>query len=226
VSICLDAALEHEWDELQKQLPDAAKTDDEAAASLADPEGSLADPMPATRVVIEKMEALRERMAASQVTFTFSNIPWTERLELQATHRPRTGNFVDSLRGYNTDTFTRALIQRCCTQVVDEDGDTLTEIPQDVWDSLLGRPATDDTEASAGALNWQQVNRLFAAAFKVTDGETEVPPTARFLLESKDSGASLAQPGPGTPPPSGSAAGNRSTSRKSSATKKAGSSVS
>jgi len=227
--ICLDAALEHEWDLLQRSLPDAAKADDDAAA-LEEEGASLADPMPQTRARVDAMEELRGRMAASVVTFVFGGMPWTERLELQASHPPRKGHLVDSLRGWNIETFTRALIQRCCREVTDADGDTLTEIPDEVWDDLLGRearPATDDErarEAKPPKLNYQQVNRLFVAAFKTTDGEAQVPPTARSLLVSQDSGASLAQPGPGTSPRNGSAGGSRRTSPRSSATSKAGSS--
>jgi len=227
-TVYLDAALEDEWNRLSDQLPDAAKTDDHAA-SLAEPDASLADPMPETRRVVEAMEEIREQMQASAVIFTFTQIPWGDRIDLQATHRPREGNLVDAIRGWNVETFTPALIRACCTQVTDSAGDTLTEIPDDVWDTLLGipeQPADGDQPAApavAGTLSYRQVTTLFAAALKVTDGETQVPPSARSLLENKDSGASLAQPGPGTPPPSGSAGGSRRTARKSSATTKAGS---
>lgn len=229
VKVCLDAAAEAEWNRLNEQLPQAARADD-LEASLLEPGASLADPMPKSREVIEGMEAARERMLTSEVEFEFSIVPWPERLEMQAMHRPRDGHLVDALRGWNIETFTPALIKRACTKITDADGDELTEIPEGVWDNLLGAPAIPGTDDAPGrdaippALNYKQVTRMFGVALNLTDGDIEVPPSARSLLVSQDSGASLAQPSPGTRPRSDSVGGNRRTSRKSSATKKAGSS--
>jgi len=151
-------------------------------------------------------------------------------IALQAEHPPRDGNLGDRLRGFNSDTFYRALVRRSCLSVTGADEDEVTEIPDAVWDSLLGRPATEDQPAVAGSLNLRQVDRLIAAANVVNDAETAVPPSARSLLESQDSGASLAQPSPGKGPrPSDSKGGSRRGSPKSSTKKtaptQAGSSV-
>jgi hypothetical protein len=84
-----------------------------------------------------------------------------------------------------------------------------------VWVTLLGEGD------KRGSLNLNQVNKLIGGADYVMNGETAVPPSARSLLKSQDFGASLAQPDPGTSPPSDSAAGSRPTSPKSSTKKKA-----
>lgn len=211
VTMCVDGALQAEWDSLKDQLDDAAREDTQ--------NGSLA--LPKTTAIVNQMDELREKVAASEVTFLFEKMDWSERLALQAAHPPRDNNLPDRIRGFNNATFYPALIKASCVSVAGADGDVATDVPDEVWDALLGTPATDDKPAVPGSLNLGQVNTLSAAANHVNDGETTVPPSARFLLGNQDSEASLAQPSPGTPPPSGSEDGNPSGSPTTSTTKKA-----
>lgn len=222
VTVILDGALQAEWDALNDQLPLAAAED--AKRSMAD--------IPATTKIVEALDTIRDRVAASEVTFHLERIDWTLRVAMQGAHPPRPGNTLDRLNGYNVETFTPALIRASTTKIVGVDGDAATDIPDDVWDNLLGRPeqpgidATDDEPAVPaqpkvpGSLNYKAVNDLTRAANAVNDNGAAVPPSARFLLGSQDSGASLAQPSPGTSPRADSEAGSPSTSPRSSATKK------
>lgn len=216
-TLILDAALESEWERLSTQIDEAISQDS----------GSLA--MPATTGIVTRMDEIREQVKASEVTFTFAPMDWTERLNLQANHPPREGNLIDQLRGYDISVFIPALIRATCVKVVDASGDESTEIPDALWDHLLGNPESDPVVKPT--LTHGQVARLFAAAQATDQGVSRVPPSARFLLGSQDSEASLAQPSPGMSPPDGSEGGNRPGSRKSStarkaAVKKAGSSAS
>jgi hypothetical protein len=150
------------------------------------------------------------------VTFTFAadGLSWGEYLRLQADHPARDGNPLDRIRGFNVESFYPALIRKTCVTVSAAVAEP-EKVPDDVWDTLLG--AGD----KRGSLNLNQINKLIGAADYVMNGETAVPPSARSLLKSQDFGASLAQPDPGTSPPSGSEAGSRPTSPKSSTKKKA-----
>lgn len=204
VDLILDNALEAQWLALTDELSAAADKDVEG--------GSLA--MPATTEIVNRMEEIRERVEASQVTFTFEQLGWAERVNLQAEHPPREGNHLDAIRGCNIETFTPAVIRATCIGARGHGEDESTPVPKETWDTLLP------------SLNFAQIDRLQAAATQVNDGLAKVPTSARFLLETKDSGASLAQPGPGTSARSATRAGSPRTSRKSSsATKKAASSA-
>jgi hypothetical protein len=219
-TLILDAALEEKWERLSRGLDQAITADEKVTVDAVDDDGqapSLA--MPATSKAIDEMEAIRDQVAASQVTFTFAPMDWTERLTLQASHPPREGNLIDLARGYNTSTFISALIKATCVKVVDAAGDESTDIPAATWDHLLGNQEANPPVKPT--LTHGQVARLFAAAQQTDQGATRVPPSARYLLGVQDSGASLAQPSPGTSPRSGSAAGSPRGSRKSSTAKKA-----
>jgi hypothetical protein len=229
VTMCIDGKLQAEWDRVRERVETAGLED-------AD-KGSLA--MPELTKVANELDEIRQKMLDRQVTFLFQRMEWAERITLQAEHPPRPDNIGDQLRGFNAQTFYPELVKRSCLSVTDStgdvaagraagdrevlraDGDPAPRIPDETWTRLLGHPATDTEPAVTGSLNLRQVDRLVAAANSVNDGETSVPPSARSLLVSQDSGASLAQPSPGTPPPSGSTGGSRPGSRKSSTRKKA-----
>lgn len=214
VKICVDGAAQAEWDVLLAELDEAVAQDSKA--------GSLAAER--TTEKLEQMEAVRERIAASEVSFEVEQLDWTARVALQAAHPPRKDNFIDQVRGYNVETYQLAVVRGSTEAVEDVNGDRATEIPDDTWDALLGRGKAGDEDYVKGALNAKDVDKLVRAAIDANDGETTVPPSARSLLVSQDSGASLAQPGPGTSPRSGSAGGSRRGSAKSRTTKKAASS--
>lgn len=211
VTMCVDGALQAEWDAANEALDVAARSD---ASS-----GSLA--LPAVTAAVNHLDDLRDRVQASEVTFLFERMPWTDKIALKAAHPPRDGNLPDAFNGYNVESYTRALIRASVVSVTGAGGDTVKKVPAKTWDSLLGSEARVGHKIQPGTLNTKQVDRLVRAAMQVNDGENAVPPSARSLLESQDSGASLAQPSPGTSPPSGSEAGSPPGSPKSSATKTA-----
>lgn len=210
VTLILDGALQAEWDTALAAMDDAAENDT----------GSLA--MPALTAAVDHLDSLRDRVRASEVQFQFTSdgLEWTEYLQMQAAHPPRDDNPLDRIRGFNVETFYPALIRATCLTVASAASEP-EPMPADAWDRLLGKDATDEEPATKGTLNVKQVNTLADAAFYVMNGESKVPPSARSLLTSQDSGTSLAQPSPGTPPPSDSEAGSRPTSPRSSTKKKA-----
>jgi hypothetical protein len=215
VTICMDGAAQAEWDQIQSELQDVDTTSDSLARS-------------AVSDIADRLDEVRERVKASEVTFMFERLgPWEE-IALRADHPPRDKNPIDGIRGFNVETYYAALIRATCTSVTKRGSDESEPVPDDVWDGLLGAPAETDAEgkvvtpAVRGSLNTRQVNDLIAACEKVNGGETTVPPSARSLLESQDFGASLAQPSPGQEAPrNGSAGGKRRTSPSTSTTKKA-----
>lgn len=210
VVMCVDGALQAEWDAANEALDDAARSDID--------DGSLA--LPKTKRAVDHLDDLRDRVAASKVSFLFERVDWTERLAEMAKHPPREGVLLDRMNGYNVETFTRWQIAASCVSATGVDGDT-SGIPAETWVTLLGASAEGDKPKVAGTMNSKQIERLTTAARHVNEGENSVPPSARSLLESQDSGASLAQPSPGTSPQDGSEAGSPRGSRKSSTTKKA-----
>lgn len=198
VKMCVDGALQAEWD---------ATLDELDHVDLESNGGSLAQP--AVTAIAERLDALRDKFRASEVTFHFEKMPWAQRLSLQADNPPRDGNTADQIRGFNAEAYYPALIKASVVSVVGVDGEEVTDIPDDVWDGLLGTPE------SAGSLNTGQVNTLIGLADSVNNGQTAVPPSARSLLESQDFGTSLAQPSPGPSPLDDSEDGNPPTSPKS-----------
>lgn len=219
VPLILDGALQAEWDQALAAMDAAADNDS----------GSLA--VSALTATVDHLESLRGRVQASEVTFRFTAdaLDWTKYLQMQAEHPAREDNPVDRIRGFNIETFYPALIRATCTTVSSAASEP-EPMPAAAWDKLLGKPATVDGPAIKGTLNVKQVATLADAAFYVMNGESKVPPSARSLLESQDSGASLALPSPGQETaPSDSMDGKRptspSTSTKKKARTKAGSSV-
>jgi hypothetical protein len=210
VEVILNAELEDKWLGLKAKLLDAANSDVQT--------GSLAQP--ATTAVVNDMEDIREQVEKSKVFFVFEQMDWTERIKLQVQHPPRDDNRLDQMYGFNHETYTPAIIRETCAGAHDGDEKNLMEVPEERWAKLLGDPV----KGVKPLLNYAQVNRLYGAAHRVNEGEATVPMSARSLLGTRDSGASLAQPSPGADPaPSGSTGGSRRTSRKSSTTKKAAS---
>lgn len=209
-TLVLDGALDAEWTRLQIELGEASRV---VLAGGSEPGASLADPRPRVTAVAQQMEEIREQVADSEVTFVFEALDWQDRAALQTEHPPRPGVRLDELRGYNADTYDMALIRVCCVQVTSST-DEGSEVPEALWDTFLPK------------LSSGQFQKLRAAANEANEGSPQVPPSARFLLETQDSEASSTQPSPGQARRrSGSKAGSRRTSpRSSSATKKAASS--
>lgn len=201
VEICLNGALQAEWDKLATSLQNVGIQDQSLAAEQ-------------TTGILQKMEEIRGEMIASQVQFEMEQLDWAERINLQAAHPPREGNFVDRIRNYNVDTYARAVIMGSCVSVTDGDGDKVTEIPSDLWDRLLGRGARGEPGYIKSALNAGEVNDLSVAAIEVNDTGTSIPPSAHSLLVSQDSGMSSEASGPGEAGslPASSEAGSQPTS--------------
>jgi hypothetical protein len=206
VTLCLDGTLQGEYDALQKELVQVS-LGIQREDSLA-PTGQAA----ADRISAD-LNRIHDKMAASEVVFNFRALSWMRALMLRAEHPPRDGELVDRSLGYNVETYTPALVREACASVVGADGKVVTDIPDDVWDSMLT------------ALNIEQVEVLRRAALQANESATTVPPSARSLLGSQDSEASSKSPGPGTSPQNGSKGGSRPRSQKSSTTKKAASSA-
>jgi hypothetical protein len=178
VELVLDAALDEQWLTLKDRLVDAADEDVE--------KGSLE--RAATTALVEQMEAIREQVESSRVTFVFEQVPWETRVNLQVEHPAREGNRLDQLSGYNVEAFTPAIIRRACIGALEGDETEPTPITDEVWADLFTK------------LSYGQVDRLYSAAITVTDAVMRVPSSARSLLGTQDSGASSTQPGPGTSP--------------------------
>lgn len=202
-TLCLNAQLQAEYDRLADSLDTAREKDLR--------EASLESTLPNLTALVEQMETIRDQMQDSLVTFTIEQVEWTERIALQALHPPRDDQAIDLMRGYNITTFLPALVRASTVQVEDTDGDVIAgvDIPDETWESFTR------------ALNYGGMNRLAGFALAVNDEDAAVPTSARSLLGSQASGASLAQPEPGTSPRSGSEAGSRPRSRRSSTTPKA-----
>jgi hypothetical protein len=109
VTMCLDGALQAEWDKALADLDEAAQADGNS--------GSLA--LPAVTAAVDHLDSLRDRVQASEVTFTFAadSLSWGGYLRLQSEHPPREGNTLDRIRGFNVETFYPALIRKTCVSV-------------------------------------------------------------------------------------------------------------
>ncbi len=107
VELILDKAVDAEWRKLAAELDDAAVRD----------HGSLA--MPATTKIIQQMDALRDQVEASKVTFAFDQLDPFDYIELQAAHPPKPGVMADQLQGWDSKLFPRALIMETCVSVTD-----------------------------------------------------------------------------------------------------------
>ena len=177
------------------------------------------------------MTGLLERLSAVKLpedTVTIEGIPGgaiefklramghVRQAVLIASHPPRADNVVDRVLGYNPETYYRATIRECCYAVASGDetvtlrgNDGKTTVDDGWWNQLFDN------------LNAKQFDKLFTAAW-LLDGEDAVPSSALDSATSQPDGESLKQPDLGASPRSGSAAGNRSKSRRTSTTKQGG----
>jgi hypothetical protein len=107
VTMCLDGALQAEWDAALEELSNVPTQEPVARDAAPSPHLSTTS----TQV--------RDRFLASEVTFLFAadNLSWGEYLRMQAEHEPREGNALDRIRGFNTETFYPALIRKTCLSV-------------------------------------------------------------------------------------------------------------
>ncbi|WP_232676672.1 hypothetical protein [Nocardioides sp. R-C-SC26] len=212
IKIALDAALQAEYDAAVAGL-NAAVDHDARHASLGDQE-------PAMTAAVDHADEVRQRWEVSTVTFCFGKVDQPEYLALRAKHLPREGEAFDRVLGYNILTWPSALIRESCVKTIGYDGSELTEIPVATWDHLLGTVDGEGRTVKKGVLNSGTIDRLFGKAVRANEGTSQVPPSARSLLRTQDSGASSTPPSPGESHRSDSEGGSRSGSPTSSGTPK------
>lgn len=147
------------------------------------------------------------------VEFLLRAMGHTRQATLIVSHPPRDGNPVDKMLGYNPQTYYRATIRETCYAV--KSGDETVALRDDAGSPVVG---DDWWDGLFDNLNAKQFDKLFTSAW-LLDGEDAVPSSALDLLTSQPADESLTQPEPGESRPSGSAAGNRSKSRRTSTTK-------
>lgn len=146
-TVCLAGDLNARYDELEVQLQRLTVDRD----SLADGDGR--------RAIAAEMEAVREKMRASEHFFTFRALAPKEWSDLLALHGPR----EDKSEAFNVDTFPQACVAACLVRVKNADGDELEFTEADVeslWDEVLSQG---------------QRNELFGAAWEANTGRVSVP---------------------------------------------------
>lgn len=109
VPICLRGDLQAEFERLEAQLVEAQRDRSDSLSA-----GGRA------RELAERIEALRQEMTASTVTFVLRALPrhsrdadtptWTK---LVAAHPPRDDNQLDRSMGVNEETFAPTLVRAC-----------------------------------------------------------------------------------------------------------------
>lgn len=202
VTVCLLGDLVAEYDDLERQLVAARERD---AQSFAGGE---------ERKVVERMNEIRAKMTAAEVTFEFTAMPPMRPLEVLAEHRPREDNKADIALGYNQETYYPALIRQSCTSVTANDGTAAAagDISDEAWDAMLQ------------GLGHRDFDQLVGAAMEA-NGRTSVPFSHLASLLSTTSEAESKPPKRGTSRRSGSTVGNRKSSPSSSTTPLESSSV-
>lgn len=103
VTLCLAGDLNGQFEDLEREL----------AAAVKAPQVSLAT-VGAEREIAERMEALRERMTASEVVFTFRAISARKWSDLMAEHPGRTGKD----EAFNVESFPDAMLAACAVDPV------------------------------------------------------------------------------------------------------------
>lgn len=198
-TVCLSGELSGEFANLERQLVEARTRDDQSFA------GGEA------RKVTERMDAIREQMAAAEVTFTFTALPPMRPLDLLMAHPPREDDKADKALGYNQETYYPALVKASCTKVTDAEG------AEYAADSVSG----EAWEAMLSGLGHADFDALVSGAMEA-NGRTTVPFSQLASRISQESEASLKPRKAGQARPrSGSAAGNRKSLQSSSTTTKA-----
>lgn len=158
-----------------------------------------------------------EGIPGGAVEFKMRAMGHTRAAVVIASNPPREGNHVEQALGYNPATYYRSVVRECCYALTSGDE---TVALQDAEGKPTG--AVDDAwwDRLFDNLNSAQFDKLFGAAW-ILDGQDAVPSSALASPSSQPEDESSKQPAAGESPPSGSTAGNRSGSRRTS-TKKAG----
>lgn len=150
VPVCLRGDLAAEFEELERKLEQATDTPSDSLAGNG------------TGDILDRMEALRERMREATVTFRLRALSKPRWRALLAAHPPRRGDDGEPLAedvtiGVNRETFFDAIIRAC---LVDP------EVDDEAWDMMAGEN---------GRLTDRQLSTLTDAAWEVNRGEVSVP---------------------------------------------------
>ena len=151
VPLCLDASLQADWEQADRDLRDASK---------AAPSGRLTGNAEATRLA-ERVKALEAQMLAEVVHFRLRALPRSKWAEIVATNPPRDGDALDKTMGINREKFFDAVIPLSIVEV--RRGDESVEFDPADW-SALADEMTD-----------RQYDDFVQAVFGLNRGEVSVP---------------------------------------------------
>ena len=172
VPICLRGDLVAQFERLERELERAQqKPSDSLAGSGA-------------RAIAERMEAVREQMAAATVEFVLRAMPDDQWYDFRDGHPPRDGEDKDQGLGVNVDTFFPALLRRSVVS-----------------------PELDDEDWAALKLTAKQRRDLNTAAWNVNQGDVDIPfsAAASMILNSEPGSR---RPNDSASPSPGSAGGS------------------
>lgn len=159
VPLCLRGDLLAEWDAASAALAEAQRQ--------AQVEDSLdaGGPVPG---LMERVEAIREQMAQSSVTFRLRAVSRRRWTALYAEHPPRDGDKTDALTGFNRDTFYDALTYECIVE---------PKITPQQWERLadnLSSAQFDTLAEAAWTVNRRDVDVPFSLAASRAPTRTEL----------------------------------------------------
>lgn len=170
IRLCLRGDLQAQWEQLDRDRAVAEKDSD--AGSLA---GS-----PAVAIA-RQMEALREQMEESTVTFTVRALPRRAYQALAAAHPPRRDDKGavhedDRQHGIDTTTFWSPLIRACVVA---------PELTEAQWTRLLDEVLSD-----------RQYEQLASAAVVACRGDVDIPfsPAVSRLIRASGGGSNAPEP--------------------------------
>lgn len=165
LALCLRGDLQAEWEDLERQLK--AEQDDPSDDSLG---GNVK-----ARDLAERMEAIGQEMAESQIVFRFRGLSRKAYSDLCAKHKAGEDDTA-SVDGLNWKTYPTALIAACATDPVMtvEQAEKLSDTVTDV--------------------QWDQ---LFEVALSVNRGQVSVPFSLAASAIAASTGPSSKRPEPG-----------------------------
>jgi hypothetical protein len=132
------------------------------AEELADVDtssGSLA--LTAVGAIADRMDEIRDRVQASEVTFTVRRRQLcVDRVHLlQAEHPPRDGNLLDRIKGFNVETFYPALIRKTCVHRLQRRrrprGDDRGRVGHPAREPATDSPRQPEPESGQQAHRWR-----------------------------------------------------------------------
>lgn len=182
VSICLRGDLVAQLEDLERQAELATKGRKAASKEDAGP-----------AAIVAQIEALQEQMRESTEVFRLVALPPRQYRKLRAAHPPRrddAGELDDhDLRlGFNRDTFPHALIEASTTS---------PELTGEQWLELLGHSEAAaaaleaegrDAEIVDSKLTYSQFMELANAAWRLNEGDVDIPFSRAALLMNRSSG--------------------------------------